>query len=99
MPYRNRSLLCSSSENETMVLSRQVGLLTMSGRVRRFNQSCPQPGAAFACFATEPLACAFAVAWAHARPRGKVSSAREALHIGANFRQDHFCQASFDAGN
>jgi len=29
---------------------------------------------------------------------GKVSGTGEAPHIGANFRQDHFRQASFDAG-
>src|SRR5258708_2072921 len=97
MANRNGGLLAASSDGQTVILSREVALLGVDGRMRRLDQRSAQPWTAFTGATTQALARAFMVARTHPRPRGEMPGTGEAAHVRSDLGEDDFGQAPLDA--
>src|SRR6266851_6564829 len=69
VPNSNHGFLLASPGSQTVILSRQVGVLGMGRSMGGFHQQLAQPGVALARLAREPFASTLVVAWTHACPR------------------------------
>src|SRR3990172_6067689 len=84
-------LLPPRSSREPLALCGQVGVLSMGGRLRRFDQGRPEPRAPLARPATAAFPSALIVSWAHSCPRGEMPSGWKARHLCTNFGHQHLC--------
>src|SRR5260370_41432450 len=90
-------LLAALSDGKTVILSREVAILGVGGRMRRLDQRSAQPRTAFTGATTQALARAFIVARTHARPRGEMPGTGDAAHVRSDLGEDDFGQAPLDA--
>src|SRR5258708_11889787 len=96
MPNGNCCLLASPANDESLILGREVRILTVDGSMSSLHQGRTEPWAAFARLSVQTFAPTFVVAWAHPCPRSQMSRIGKTAHVWSNLGQDHFRQTPLD---